>query len=64
MPKPNTTFELSINDLDIIETALRAAQHDTEREGLVDGSCINDLLGRLHNQKVFFRPSNGVYVGG
>ena len=25
---------------------------------------IHDLLGRLHNQKRFYRPKHGVYVGG
>ena len=25
---------------------------------------IHDLLGRLHNQKVFYRPRRGAYVGG
>ncbi len=25
---------------------------------------INDLLGRLHNQKNFFRPKSGAYIGG
>ncbi len=25
---------------------------------------VNDLLGRLHNQKTFFRPAKGTYVGG
>lgn len=23
-----------------------------------------ELLGRLHNQKIFYRPPNAVYVGG
>ena len=25
---------------------------------------INDLLGRIHNQKIWFRPKNKSYVGG
>ena len=25
---------------------------------------IRNLLGRLHNQKVWYRPKNGIYVGG
>ena len=25
---------------------------------------IHDLLGRLHNQKVFYRPRRGAYIGG
>lgn len=59
MPRYNTTFELNIDDLDMIEAALRSmpAENDATRD-------INDLLGRLHHQKVFYRPSSGVYVGG
>jgi hypothetical protein len=25
---------------------------------------IHDLLGRLHNQKVFYRPKSGPYISG
>jgi hypothetical protein len=25
---------------------------------------ILDLLGRIHDQKAWYRPKNGVYVGG
>ena len=25
---------------------------------------LHDLLGRLHNQKTFYRPTKGTYVGG
>ena len=61
MPKCNTMFELSIKDLDLIETALRSIQAG-EKAG--DARSINDLLGRLHNQKIFFRPRRGTYVSG
>ncbi|SMX23773.1 hypothetical protein [Boseongicola aestuarii] len=59
MPKPNTKFELDVEDLDLIETALHKAKRDQD----IDKRRIHDLLGRLHNQKVFFRP-RGTYVGG
>ncbi|MBT8413261.1 MAG: hypothetical protein KJO30_02935 [Boseongicola sp.] len=59
MPKPNTQFELDVEDLDLIETALRKAK----READIDEREVADLLGRLHNQKVFYRPG-GTYVGG
>ncbi|MBT8458519.1 MAG: hypothetical protein HKP37_13215 [Boseongicola sp.] len=59
MPKPNTRFELDVEDLDLIETALRKAK----READIDSREVADLLGRLHNQKVFYRP-DGTYVGG
>lgn len=59
MPKPNTKFELDVEDLDLIETALRKAKRDED----LDKRQIHDLLGRLHNQKVFYRPP-GTYVSG
>ncbi len=66
MPKPNTQFDLSVDDLDLIETALR--QH---KAGIVkdcagtsdDARNVHELLGRLHNQKVFYRPKDA-YIGG
>lgn len=63
MPKYNTKFDLSIKDLDLIETALRKLQSKSDQE---TGSpqSVSELLGRLHNQKVFYRPSQGIYVGG
>lgn len=62
MPKYNKNFELSIDDLDRIEGALRAQQRDLPQEE--DQREIHELLGRLHNQKTFFRPQKGAYVGG
>ena len=70
MPKYNTTFELSVEDLDLIEDALRASklaktQADIKaRAADEDVLQIHDLLGRLHNQKTFYRPAKGTYVGG
>ena len=73
MPKFNTTFELSVSDLDLIETALRAsklaktqADLKARAQGDQDDDVreIHELLGRLHNQKTFYRPSKGTYVGG
>jgi len=75
MPRPNELFELSVEDLELIETALRHAHgalslelhRKTEgRQGkreLTQGK-IQDLLGRLHNQKIFYRPKDKVYVSG
>lgn len=71
MTKPNTQFELSVKDLDIIETALynkmsRRSQSLTKIYDEVDKrelEEIRDLLGRLHNQKQWYRPKNN-YVGG
>ncbi|MEM9060380.1 MAG: hypothetical protein AAGD13_07935 [Pseudomonadota bacterium] len=63
MPKYNTTFELSVDDMDVIETALRGALR-TKVSSDLDEKVVSDLLGRLHNQKVFYRPSDGVYISG
>ena len=78
MPRYNENFELSVEDIDLIEEALRLSKRDlsgklaeadaTDDEKLqaVDQSVrqIHDLLGRLHNQKVFYRPKQQPYVGG
>ena len=74
MPKFNSNFELSVADMDLIESALLktkadlSVQPDRTSDGL-DGKDetlrqIHDLLGRLHNQKVFYRPRRGAYIGG
>ena len=70
MARYNKTFELSVEDMDLIETALRnkmRAINDGEIAVDSDGRSlrrINELLGRLHNQKVFYRPQGGAYIGG
>jgi hypothetical protein len=74
MTKFNKTFELSVEDVDLIETALRHTKSElagqlVEQENVnqdLDTSMrmIHDLLGRLHNQKVFYRPRQRPYVGG
>ncbi|MEM7469832.1 MAG: hypothetical protein AAF340_00660 [Pseudomonadota bacterium] len=71
MPAYNTTFELTPDDLELIEDALREKQRDMS-EAAHDGCEANkkaalgthDLLGRLHNQKVFYRPRAEAYIGG
>lgn len=77
MPAYNKTFELDIDDLELIEAALYRkkadlAQERIERLGIDDVPRelddkirqIAGLLGKLHNQKLFYRPKSGVYVGG
>ncbi|MCU9848812.1 hypothetical protein OEZ60_12445 [Defluviimonas sp. WL0024] len=75
MPHYNEMFELSVEDMDLIETALRHSR-DSLSQALLERSAadhgdradtlrrIQELLGRLHNQKIFYRPRSGVYVGG
>tara|TARA_B100001287_G_scaffold47058_1_gene36101 strand:+ start:2728 stop:2955 length:228 start_codon:yes stop_codon:yes gene_type:complete len=63
MVKPNTTFKLSIRDVEVIEQALRnkagrrgmaIAQGDTSPELKAEMYEILDVLGRLHEQKNFY----------
>jgi len=63
MNKPNTTFELSIRDVEIIEHALRAkagrrglaiAQGETSPQLKQEMIEIQELLGRIHHQKNFY----------
>ncbi|WP_416897118.1 MAG: hypothetical protein ACMVY4_16680 [Minwuia sp.] len=63
MPKYNSSFDLDPEDMDLIETALRSMQSRTIDDP-AEGHRISALLGRLHNQKIFYRPAQGVYVGG
>ena len=62
MTKPNTTFKLSIRDVEIIEQALRnkagrrglaIAQRDTSPELKAEMYEIQEVLGRIHEQKNF-----------
>lgn len=70
--KPNTNFELSVRDIEVIEQALRAkagrrglaiAEGETSERLREEMREIQNLLGRIHSQKNFFRPKNN-YVGG
>ena len=63
MTKPNTTFKLSIRDIEIIEHALRAkagrrglaiAQVETSPELRREMNEIQEVLGRIHEQKEFY----------
>lgn len=53
--KPNTQFNLSVRDLELIEQALLKQEQTPE---------VRALLGKLHNQKNWYRPKDGVYIGG
>ena len=74
MAKPNNTFQLSVQDIEIIERALtakagRRGMRIMKGEGDVkqlaeEASQIRSLLGRIHDQKTRFRPNNGIYVSG
>lgn len=75
MPQYNDMFELSVEDIDLIEVSLRRALNSLSHEAADENEDdkaeredalhrIQDLLGRLHDQKIFYRPKDGVYVGG
>ncbi len=75
MPKPNTKFELSIRDIEIIEIALRAkagrrgiaiAQGETSPQLKAEMHEIQELLGRIYHQKNFFSKfkDGSPYVSG
>ena len=81
MPTFNRSFNLSINDIDLIEEALRArgrelcsmrralaGENPAEMSGIrvieQDQRDGEELLGKLHDQKIFYRPEGSVYVGG
>ena len=85
MTKANTTFNLDIRDVELIENALNsvitkqsstiihmAGNENTEPSSnncpvkvKVQIDDLRDLLGRLHNQKVWYRPKGeATYVGG
>jgi len=76
MPKYNRNFDLTLADIDMIEAALGVVKRDLslgreETRALLPPlktadplRTIDDLLGRLHNQKIFYRPSSEPYVSG
>ena len=55
--KPNTNFTLTVQDLELIEDALRARLDTSDRFKIIA------LLGKLHNQKNWYRPKEG-YISG
>lgn len=73
MPAYNEKFDLTIEDMELIETALQQQAETLSNQSLKDDEeCsakesllkIHELLGRLHNQKVFYYPKNKAYIGG
>ncbi|WP_439155041.1 hypothetical protein [Yoonia sp.] len=81
MPSYNRKFDLSVEDIDLIEESLRARGRELSRMRLAlseenpahlesirviedDQRTGEELLGRLHDQKIFYRPRTSVYVSG
>ena len=75
MSKPNTTFNLSIRDIEIIEHALRAkagrrglaiAQGETSPQLREEMNEIQEVLGRIHSEKIHYATfkDGTTYVSG
>ena len=75
MVKANTKFKLSVRDIEIIEHALRAkagrrglaiANGATSEQLRAEMNEIQDLLGRIHDQKTWYTkmPKDQPYVSG
>lgn len=76
MTKPNTSFKLSIRDVEIIEEALRAkagrrglaiANGETSPQLKAEMVELQNVLGRIHEQKNFyakFKDGKQPYVSG
>ena len=71
--KPNNNFDLSIRDIEVIESALRAKagrRGMAIAEGAVSTQLhdemieIQELLGRIHHQKNWYRAKDGTFQGG
>jgi hypothetical protein len=71
--KPNNNFELTVRDIEVIESALRAkagrrglaiAQGEVSEQSRAEMHEIQGLLGRIHNQKNWYKPKDDRFQGG
>ena len=70
--KPNHQFNLSVKDIDIIERALtakagrrgmRIMQGEDSEQLKQEMRDIQNLLGRLHEQKIWYKPKDKFVPG-
>tara|TARA_R110000787_G_scaffold182169_1_gene294126 strand:- start:73 stop:297 length:225 start_codon:yes stop_codon:yes gene_type:complete len=73
--KPNRNFDFDVGELALVEDAMRyrvrrlikrreTVVKDNSREKIdAELKQINQLLGKIHDQKVWFRPTDN-YVSG
>ena len=56
MPRPNTSFNLNVNDIDLIDEALCLLQH--HRMGAVgfEVAEIEELKAKIYHQKEWYNP--------
>jgi hypothetical protein len=71
--KPNNNFELTVRDIEVIESALRSkagrrglaiAQGEASEQSRAEMNELQDLLGRIHHQKHWYRSKDGTFQGG
>ena len=74
--KPNDSFKLTVRDIELIELALQGEISRRAMSVMMDPKSVyaielqdeinkmRDLLGRLHNQKVWYSPNDGRFQGG
>lgn len=60
MAKPNKNFSLDVRDIHLIELSLRNMYWENEEKA----KEVQQLLGKISNQKVWYRPKNQIYVSG
>jgi len=76
MSSYNTEFQLNIEELKTIEDSMiyrikrlttrrLTVKKDSSKEKIdVEVKHIQELLGKIHNQKEWWRPKNKVYISG
>ena len=70
----NKNFKMGLDEIDVIEDSLRHRLNLLSKENIhsnADDVCvpgemekIRSVLGQLHNQKIWYRPKESVYVSG
>lgn len=73
--KHNTQFDIGLSELDVIEEALRYQAQSLSQKTFEQQEALNDenfrtrmsaiqsVLGKLHNQKVWYVPKDSVPLG-
>jgi len=76
MSSYNTEFQLNIEELKTIEDSMiyrikrlttrrLTVKKDSSKEKIdIEVKHIQELLGKIHNQKEWWRPKNKVYISG
>jgi len=74
--KPNRNFDFDVSELELVEESMKyrmrrllARRETVKKESskvAIDAEVkvIYALLGKIHNQKVFYNPRKNIFVGG